>query len=82
MRNNQQTTTEPAFLTIAQTCERLNIKKTLFFEQRSRGTFGVKPVRIGRKVLYPAAEIEQYIEASAAAGKLIPAREWRNQRKK
>lgn len=67
---------DPAFLTIPQTYGKMNIGKTLFFSLRSRGIFGVKPVRIGRKVLYPAAEIERYILAVGAAKRYITASEW------
>jgi excisionase family DNA binding protein len=80
MRNNQQTT-EPAFLTIPQVCERLNIKKTLFYELRSAGVFGVKSFRVGKKVLYNTAELEKYIEASAAQRRFITASEWQRRKK-
>ena len=54
---------EPALLTIEQTCQFLNIGKTLLYRRLSSECFGVMPIRIGRKVLFSRKELQAYVDA-------------------
>ncbi|OXU15155.1 helix-turn-helix domain-containing protein [Sedimentisphaera salicampi] len=68
---------ESAMLTSGQVRAKLNVGKTLFYEMLSDGRIGVRPLRAGRKLLFPAAELERWFEASIEAGGFIPADRWR-----
>jgi len=67
---------EPALLTVEQTCQFLNIGKTLLYSRLSSESFGVLPIRAGRKVLFSKAELEAYVHASTLTGHLIPRQQW------
>jgi len=73
---DQQNKIEPALLDIRQVCELLNISRAGFYRFSSSGRLGILPIKAGRKVLYSRIEIEQYLRASAIAGKFISRREW------
>jgi len=67
---------KPAFLTVQQTCQFLNIGKTLLYSRLSSEMFGVIPIRCGRKVLFPKSELQAYVHASTLAGDYIPRQKW------
>jgi predicted DNA-binding transcriptional regulator AlpA len=66
----------PALLTVEQTCQFLNVGKTLFYSLQSSEKFGPLPIRLGRKVLYRRDELEAYISAD-----MPPRRIWQQLRK-
>ena len=77
---NNPTPTAPAFLDTKEVCQTFNYGLTKFKELRASGGFGVKPLRAGKKLLYPAAEIQSYIEASTQAGHFITFDKWQKMR--
>ena len=69
------------FLNVAQVCELLNIGKSAFYGLQRSNQFGVMPIKIGRRVLYSAAELDAYIRQSTLAGAMITRRIWQEQKK-
>ncbi|OXU15726.1 excisionase family DNA-binding protein [Sedimentisphaera salicampi] len=66
------------YLTTKQVAQRLNVGRTKFFESLSSGTFGVRPLRFGKKLLFDSAELDDYFETSKEKGRFLTADEWRN----
>lgn len=54
---------EPELLTVEQTCQFLNTSRALLYSCLSSEAFGIIPIRIGRKVLFPRKELQDYIDA-------------------
>jgi hypothetical protein len=67
---------KPAFYTRAQVAAMLNVCLSAFDNMRAAGYFGVKHLQAGRKVLFPAAEVDRYIQASTQAGGFITFDQW------
>ncbi len=80
MTKSNPASTAPAFYTTADVCRLLNIGITKFKELRSSGGFGVRPLRLGKKILYPAAELQSWIDASTEAGRFITFDQWQKVR--
>lgn len=59
-----------------QTCQYLNIGKTLFYALQTSSKFGVLPIRLGRRTLYRKNELDAYILAG-----MPPRKVWQEQRK-
>jgi len=63
-------TTDKLLLTVSDLCRLLSISRSSFFTQRSCGRIPLTPVRIGSKLLYRRAEVEEWTLAGC------PAKNW------
>ena len=57
-----QTKPPELLLTAAELANQLRISKTLLYELKAQGKLPV-PIRLGRRILWPRSEIEQWIHA-------------------
>jgi len=62
-RTDDNSTIQPALLTIPQVCELVNIKRATFYKLNASGAFAPLPMGLCRKVLYQRAEVEAWISA-------------------
>jgi excisionase family DNA binding protein len=52
---------EPILLSFSQTCRFLSIGKSLLYQMAADGRLGPMPISFGRKVLYRADELRQWV---------------------
>lgn len=67
---------ESELLTVKQTCQLLNISRTLLYSRSSSEVFGIVPIRIGRKVLFSRKELLAHIDAG-----MPPRTKWQTMKK-
>lgn len=72
-----KSSTERRFLPPTAVCERLAISRRAYFQMVERGDFGPQIVHLGpRQPRVDSCELDAWIGACAAAGRLLRRREW------
>lgn len=65
---SEQATEKLELLTLQQVAERYNIPENSLRYWRAQGGTGPKSARIGRRVMYRAADVEKWVEEQFADG--------------
>jgi excisionase family DNA binding protein len=73
-------TIEPSFYVRTQVARKMNVSVSTIDNMRASGHFGVKHLQAGRKVLFPAAEVDEYLQASAEAGRFLTFDQWQERK--
>jgi predicted DNA-binding transcriptional regulator AlpA len=60
-------TADPLLLTVSDLCLLLNISRSTFFSQRACGRIPLQPVRIGKKLLFRADEVKDWVNQGCQA---------------